>query len=609
VARSRTSPCGERHDGRHEADRFQAGRPVSRKSRPIGIDAVFDIETESWSTYVLGAVLTSDGRYFATRDPEALAARILQIDGDVWAHNGGRYDALWLLSVLDAWGTPWRAHLAGARITLLEAGRARIRDSFALIPMGLAKGAALGGQAKAETGFKCSCGKACGGYCRIRRGMPERDYRRLDGYLRQDCVATLAMLRAVAGWLEGEAIPLRGTIGSTAWAGAQAQLDCPSAKWSASAYQLARGGYYGGRVEVYQPVAPRAYMYDRNSSYPAALVETAVPVGDVRTVSRGAGRAYSGGWPGIYRVEVEVPECEFPPLPVRLESGIAYPWGGFGGAWTALELRAAESRGAKIQRVDYGVIWQDVEKLYAPYCERIWKLRSGSDAPWAAWIKWLANSLTGKLAQKPERRIVVGGRGLKPAPWEPLGPSLRIWTRPAWRIGACAHVQQAAYLTASARVELLCQMESAPSRSVLYCDTDSDPSAEPQTRKIGPELGEWKFEGLLHPWRCWAPKLYAAGDKVVAKGMPGIDAAGLARLCAGEPHVSDRGVSGLATAARGGGSLFRRQRLSRISHADGLHFGSRILASDGRTVARSYRDLTSGRQMVSSGLALEEEGE
>jgi len=569
-----------------------------RENRPIGIDAVFDIETESWSTYVLGAVLTRNGRYFSTRDPEALASRILQIDGDVWAHNGGRYDALWLLSVLDAWGTSWRAHLAGARITLLEAARVRVRDSYALVPMGLAKAAVLGGQTKASTGFRCTCGKDCGGYCRIKRSMPARDYKRLDAYLEQDCRATMAMLKAVAGWCEGEEVPLRGTVGATAWAGAQTMLELPSAKWNRGAYQLARSGYYGGRAEVYQPVARKVWLYDRNSSYPAALAETEIPVGDVKAIGVAAGRAYAAGAPGIYRAEVWVPDCEYPPLPVRLESGLAYPWGTFRGAWPAVELREAEACGAKILRVDYGAIWPRAEKILAPWCERIWKLRAGSKPVWAAWIKWLANSLTGKLAQRPERRIVVGGRGMKPPPWEPLGPSLRIWTRPAWRIASCGHVQWAAYLTASARIDLLRQIDAAGD-SALYCDTDSCYSSRSQTRKIGPELGEWKLEGTEPTWRCWAPKLYAAGAKVAAKGLPGIDFGGLCRLAAGEAHVSEQGVSGLSSAARGGGDLFRRQRLTRVSHADGLHFGSRILGMDGRTIARSYQDLTGGSQLVS----------
>lgn len=578
---------------------------------PIGIDAVFDIETEDWSTYVTGAILDSSGRYFSTRDPEALAACIGQVEGDVWAHNGGRYDALWLLDVLDRWRTPWRANMAGARIVSLTFGKTTVRDSYALVPMRLEDCAPLGGMRKSATGFPCVCGAAtaerpegCGGYCSIRRAMPEADYRKLDGYLENDCRATMAMLRAVAGFLEGEEIELRGTVGSTAWAGARGMLDLPAARWNRGAYQLARGGYYGGRVEVFQPVADRAYMYDRNSSYPAALVETPVPVGEPTATARNAARSYASGLPGIVRCEVEVPEAEFPPLPVRLGDSLAYPYGRFRGCWTALELAAAEARGARILRVDYGVFWPRAERILAPWCERVWKLRDAATPVWAKWLKWLANALTGKVSQKPERELMEGGPP-KPKPWEPVGPSLRIWKRPIFRIAACGHVQWGAYLTSSARLDLLLQMEAAPPRSVLYCDTDSDPSSEPQTRHVGSGLGEWKLEGVLSPWRCWAPKLYAAGGKVRGKGLPDLDATGLAAFAAGAPHVSRRGVAGLAAAAAAGGPLFRRRNLTRTCHADGLHFGSRILGMDGRTRARSYSDLTGDSQVVSS----DDEGE
>jgi hypothetical protein len=470
--------------------------------------------------------------------------------------------------------------------------------------------------------------------------MPEADYRTLDGYLEVDCRATLAMLRAVAGWCEERDVPLRGTIGGTAWADCRLRLGIGSAKWKPGEYEVARTGYYGGRVEVFQPRADSGFRYDRNSSYPAALVETALPVGTPRVLGRAAGASYRAGAEGVYQAEVLVPELHVPPLPLRIGERLIYPTGAFEGTWTALHLRRAEERGAKILRVGYGLAWPKAEPVLRPWCEWVWSERQAATGMWKKWIKWLANSLTGKLAQRPDnlsamlgrpdRTECPGGRcdgmrsdGRQKHPhgrccdhrcsgrcgcWSPLGPSGRIWSRVEWRYPSSGHVQHAAYLTASAEVELdrqLCEVGDG----AVYCDTDSVYSTEKIGRKLGPELGEWKMEGTFesgwseewdpdekrfvrkwcHGWTALAPKLYRyrdpSGSKVTvrAKGMSKLAPASMRALEGGEPHVVDTGVGSFLSQARRGDGLFRRARLERSYLGDGIHFGGRVLGHDGRT--------------------------
>lgn len=583
----------------------------------ISVDGVFDIETESWDIFVLGGLLTRDG-YREFRDPDAMVDAMLDIPGDLWAHNGGRFDALWLLEVLRRRGIRAGVSLAGSRVTRVQVGRTTVRDSYALIPMSLAKAAPIAGARKTSAGLPCRCGRACGGYCSVRRDMTPDEYSRLSEYLENDCRVTLAVLDAVSDFAEAHGFAVRGTVGGTAWHSARTLAGIEDAEWrSVGLYKLARRGYFGGRTQVFRPRAAAGWRYDIHSSYPAALARTPVPSGEPRlVVGADASAAYTRGDEGIFAASVAVRSDEWiPPLPLRHSDRLWYPVGSFAGEWTALELRHAELHGATIERISHGLAWPSRSLALAPWCERVWSWRAEaaeSNPALARWIKWLANSLTGKLAMRPDIRAVVvspdNPRACDGAlhscdgehhpaahccehrcigrcgRWELVGPSRRVWSRSVYRLPSCGHVHAAAYLTASARVELHAQLLHAGDAAV-YCDTDSVYSTRELSRRIGGDLGEWGMEGEMRDWYAVAPKLYrykdgAAGWRVRAKGIPRATAEDLDVLAAGGTVERDGGVAGLLSAARAGGSLFKTRTISRRSHADGIHVGDREIRGD-----------------------------
>lgn len=585
--------------------------------RPLTVDAVFDIETEAWDRYVLGGLLTRSG-YQEFRDPEELASAILDISGSVWAHNGGRYDALWLSDILRRRGIRARVGLAGSRVTRLDIGKTCVRDSFALIPMSLRKAAPIAGARKTSPGFPCRCGADCGGYCSIRRDMTPEDYARLSEYLENDCRVLLAVLDAVFAFGEDHGLTLRGTVGGTAWASARSSLRLPDAEWETTGfYKLARRGYFGGRVQVFRPRAAEGWRYDIHSSYPAALVRTPVPIGAPRlAVAAEASREYASGSEGIFGAVVNVPASDWiPPLPFRAAGRLWYPTGEIRGVWTALELRHAQSMGTDIRKVEYGLVWPDSDRILAPWCERVWSWRAAaaeSNPALAAWIKWLANSLTGKVSQRPDMRVVTLSRdnvracdgvahtcdGIhhpigsccphrcigKCGAWESVGPSRTIWSRAIWKIPSCGHIQIGAYLTAAARVELHAQLVHA-GEGAIYCDTDSAYSTCELTRRIGPGLGEWGAEGAMRDWFALAPKLYRYRDgadnwHVRAKGIPKARASDLDVLAAGGTVERAGGVLGFLQAARAGGDLFSARVVRRGSHLTPGRVGDRMQRGD-----------------------------
>jgi hypothetical protein len=574
----------------------------------MGLDVagVWDIETSDWSTFVVGQATSIDGETFVSWDEDTFFTYLLTLRGVWYAHAGGTFDSIWLVDNACRRGIKWSAMMRGAGLLSVTIGKAEFRDSFALIPMSLEKASKMGAHTKIGLSLP-------DGYEGLSRKLNAAEKRAVEEYLDADCQALLSLLDTIGHGCESRGIDLKLTVGGSAWATARNWLNLPKSKHTHARYAIIRQGYYGGRTEVFRTHAPTGQRYDIHSSYPAALARVALPYGEpVRIDGRGAGAAYANGKEGIFSADVYVPmSTSIPPLPVRTDARLLYPIGDITGVWTGLELRRAEENGAKIERVRWAYVFPKSAPLLAPFAERVWKYRADSAASktpdgdaWAAWFKWLANSLTGKLAQRPEKE------GIR---FEPVGPSgvpaleeheRRIQSTPTGafittetsRIDACAHVEWSAYLTAEARTELGAQLRHAP--TPLYCDTDSVYARETLTRRVGDELGEWGHEGELRDWKALAPKVYRYEDpkkgKIVVKGkgLSALTDTGFAAIEAGEKWRVDRGVSTLKTSLRHGTgeALFRRKLLERGLHPVKGWVGGRILHEDGSTSATTLEN-------------------
>jgi hypothetical protein len=239
----------------------------------------------------------------------------------------------------------------------------------------------------------------------------------------------------------------------------------------------------------------------------------------------------------------------------------------------------------------------------------MWKLREeASTKGLQKWIKWLANSLTGKLAQDPEFSIYTVGDNPKACNggdnecdgthhpsreccrhrcigacgrWDPVDLYGRLWSKKTWRIPSCGHVHWAAYLTAEARVELQRQLVHA-GKDAVYCDTDSVYSTRPLDRNLGPGLGQWGFEGGGSDWEALAPKMYSYqgdGFECHMKGISKRDRGSWEAFKAGETLTDTRGVQSLKSAARGP-EWFSRKVLERSRKGIQGWIGSRLACGD-----------------------------
>lgn len=604
---------GRRKLGRSRRQGAAGDKGVAR--RRIAIDAVYDIETQDWTTFVLGGIRDWTGAFIRHwwQKEETLIDHLLDVrnpDGNpgvVWAHNGGRFDHRWLVEHIIRRDIRCTITASGAGIIKVQVKDGpTFVDSKLLAKVSLEDFTKGLGVEKQRLELPCICGEEdCRRYCAIRRGMPMAHRRLLESYHQADCESLWQALERLQAFADAEDLDLGVTVGGSAWANARRLLELPDAELPRSDHDFAREAYKGGRVQVLRPFTPHGSSCDVNSMYMGTLKNNELPTGAyARTMGADIRHAYNMSRLGIYRAIVHVPEMHLPPLAIKRRDGrTGYPFGKLHGTWTLRELEYAESLGCTVE-VQEGLVWKSRDVVFRRWVEKIWALRfaatGGKSGPMGTFLKFYGNSLTGKLGSDPLKDLVcVNPDTIKccVCPGECVGcgghamfeGSVFLYTRKINRLDACCHVEWAAMLTADARIELHRQLASiSDGIGGAYLDTDSCFSVEPRTRNMGSELGQWQAEGEFRDLRCIAPKVYtySRGEKRTTKGkgfrLPD-DAEKAARLLiAGAPVVKSGVIGfrrGLRRAARGQDSFYAEPLSRRAS----VGYGDRILESGSET--------------------------
>jgi hypothetical protein len=619
--------------------------------RAVKITGTLDIECASWDRFAVAATYTQNCKTIH-RTIGALVDFVTRKPGATWyAHCGGAYDFLAIAEEFRRREIPCSIDLAGSRISRLVGGGITLRDSWPLVPMTLERAAVIAGERAPDLGLPCTCGRAetplhagCGGYCTIRPNDP-RD--RVADYCAEDCRVLYNVLVAIADEAAALGLTLRGTLGGTAWATAKKTLELPDAEFTPSLWRDVRRAYYGGRVTVARAACkgPGTH-WDLSSAYPAALAKTALPIGEAsRYAGNDARLCLRNERPGIYAARVSVPAHMFlPPLPLRTggqtfigDDGeperISYPTGSVSGVWPASELLAAVARGCTIDEVLWCVVWSSEAILFDELIAQWFgaRARAGKGTPLGEWLRLLANTLTGKFSEQPNRRSarmfpaikdIKYCTGKRPCShkrcsgacgqWEQLDMWGKIWSVPFFRPSTAGHIHWAAYLTAACRETWLTGAESQ-GEHLVYGHTDSLWT----TSRIGPKpqgarLGHWELKHEWTDWECAAPGAYRWRDFPEAPepfSDPAISVeefhdrararvnkvAGIAALTDSEfdarAAVRERGVLSFAEAARTADDsrgLFRRkhQRWTMANRGKETgRYGDRLLdASTGLTL-------------------------
>lgn len=529
-------------DGHKRRKRIQAVRRRSKSSEARRRNiAILDLETDPFdpdtkaTVYPFLAVLYSDQFETVTiwdDDWRGLVSKLfnaleaLDEPFTIYAHNGGRFDYMYFMHLIDG-----RVKFKGRALMSAKLGKHELRDSLHIIPESL----------------KNANRKDTIDYRLLAREHRNSHRKIITDYCISDCVYTFEVVRA---FIDKFGMPM--TIGQASMA--ELKKHYQFAKLSEPTDRYFRQWFFGGRVECLNKLGryTGAYkLYDVNSMYPSVMAFQKHPIGDVFFVG-----------------DKITPRTAF--IHLRCQNNGAFLSRSTDGQLTASDKRGEFHTTIHEYRtaVELGLIsqisiiktidfkdWSDFSKFVLPLYERRDELKMLLEIEpnhpdrrnieqEIKFIKYLLNNAYGKFAQNPRNFkdcFLTPPNEHPPTDWLYNGVDIQasrmrfelegmdegeriehvkqlrsnpeeetdaywIWTIPSsgWRFN---NVATAASITGAARAKLLRAKHSAI--EPLYCDTDSLICRDLVGHEINPsKLGSWKLETEISDFIMAGKKLY-----------------------------------------------------------------------------------------------------
>lgn len=444
----------------------------------------------------------------------------------VYAHNGGGWDWLSLAQYLLGDGAKKRqtitvAMASSKMVTMTVAYDKQFSvhfcDSLQLLRSNLNDlGLKFVGEGKADTGGL----------------LPHKmEWGKMLAYQRQDTELLLKVLETSLKLIREKVAKIKSfsyTIGSTAMRvfrtiGLKQNIIIPSDK---KLKDFLRTAYTGGRVEVFRyGYYPKITVYDVNSLYPFAMLQTPVPATD-RVIACNRPES-SLGFVGVFRCTFNQRNRDVIPVLTVGGRGVYEGSGCFFSPELQL-LREVDPSGEI--RFHEGYKFLDTEIVFADYIKKLWNLRlEDLGGPLGLICKYLMNSLYGKMGQHSEREKLVVVRNVSEllklgANCTAVDEEYGVWKAQVDSPCGFEHVGIAGMITSFARVCLYRGMMAFGFQNVVYCDTDSVHTIGEMNRSlVGTDIGQYKKEfegeGVYAGKKLYALRDENGKEKIRAKGV------------------------------------------------------------------------------------------
>jgi len=468
--------------------------------------ATFDIETDpfKWGrTPQPFAIGLYDGdQYTDFWGNDCIAAFLAELDRRrdapymLYAHNGGRFDFMYLLRWLQ---NPVR--IINRRIVAARLGTHTLRDSFAILPVPLS----ASGE-KRRIDFRM-----------LERSQRSRHRRAIAAYLKQDCVALYHWVEQFHKRFGKQKL----TIASTAIG--ELKRHHPVQQLGASHDETFRQFYFGGRCQALANGVLRGdwSVFDVNSMYPHVMATFNHPSGREYEFSFDLDRALRNDAPFFADVEGRARGC-FPLRGTNADAPLDYPQASARYRVSGHELRAALELGLfELERVHglrIACQAQNFRTFVAEWAKEKEAAAATGDVSLRLFSKLILNSAYGKFGQNPAN--FRDYRFWRPGePW-PKGYEIAIDygdlfllerdSALGFHYHAYHDVAIAASITGAARALLMRAL--ARCGRPVYCDTDSIIGCDCDL-PVSPRLGDWKLEARGDCLALAGRKLYALTKK------------------------------------------------------------------------------------------------
>jgi hypothetical protein len=447
----------------------------------------------------------------------------------IYAHNGGKFDWLFLSSLLIG-----NIRCIGSRLVKASLGKHELRDSFANIPVPLKS---FGNKLDFDYSL-----------CEPRNRDKPANRALITTYLKQDCVGLYDAVIAYRS-VFGNSL----TMASAALT--QLNLTC-TGKRNEKVYECLtpeqddnfRPFFFGGRVQCFKTgILPGPFkVYDVTSMYPSVMKDYQHPI-----AASFSERVY----PHAQITEttdfavIDAEPLGTGCLPWRSKSGLTFPTTRNTYFATGAEIRTALDLGLlRIHKIEKTITATE-HVCFSTFITKFFNLRQQAKADDNAMLtlfyKLVLNSAYGKLAILPDKfedtviltdgelppgelysapdiqqylkETVDHGHRCKCTPcykirhaWHAADftAGRTIWARMSLRTTtAFANVCAGASITGYARAKLMHGLSCAT--DPIYCDTDSIICRDMSGVSIGKNLGEWQLEKTCDTAAIAGKKLYA----------------------------------------------------------------------------------------------------
>lgn len=460
---------------------------------------VFDCETDSFDgapvePFIWGA-LDCEGNYFQTYNTGELIRYLFDFDGIALAHNGGKFDALFLR---DAFNIGDEIKIINGRVAEVRIGKCLVRDSFLIIPSPLK----ASGE-KEEFDYSI--------LSRHKKHLRKKFKSEIEHYLKQDCIALFNLVERFYAE-HGQRLTQAG-----------AALAC----WEKMGGKIRRRGgahddvfrqfYHGGRCQAFQKGAlgDGWDYFDIKSSYPYAmsLEHTASPLYEYRmhrNIKKIIPQAFA-------RIIASNRGC----LPIRTKLETEYPFHDDAREYFATGWEILAGLRTNTLKIYEATIFEPTElETLKPYVELFYKNKIEAeikkDSVGYLIAKIFLNSLYGKFGQNPAdfHKFKIVEINDREDGYETFLECDTFDIVKKLSGGQFFDVALSASITGCARAKLFEQMLQVD--ELAYCDTDSIICRGGQF-DVGMELGQWELKHQLKNFFVAGKKLYMGEDLKTGK--------------------------------------------------------------------------------------------